>query len=503
MKTERSIMDILEAYDLYGSYRAAAKHTGCAPNTVKKFVLAREAGKPLPKRVVRAKLTDEYRDKITELVERSAGRIMAKKVHTVLVGMGFRGSYKSTSRAVTAAKRAYAASVQRVHRPWVPAPGQWLQYDFADGPKIQGQATVLFVAWLAWSKFRFVYPLFDRQMPSVISALDACFRSLGGVPHAVLTDNEKTVTVDHVCNLPVRNQRIVSAARWYGTTIHTCVPYDPASKGGVENAVKIAKADLVPTQVNLRPEYASFQELSEACAKWSESVNTREHSAGFIPSQRLAQERALLHPVPREPYELLVGTPRRVPVNTPMITFQHVQYSVPYQYMGEQVMVRENETRQELVITARDTDGIIRQIATHTKGFRGDIITCDTHFPKGALRGGPADRRVIATSSAEAAFLAIGEGAHAFVRSAAVAGVPKLRERLPLLTLLTASWPAAAVDEALATAAKVGRFLVADVESILERPAVTIRHYDALPESVTLAQGTAGWEHLGKAGDQR
>lgn len=498
MKTERSIMDILEAYDLYGSYRAAAKHTGCSPNTVKKFVLAREAGQPLPKRVVRAKLTDDYRDKITELVERSSGRIMAKKVHEVLTRMGFSGSYKSTSRAVAEAKRVHAASVQRVHRPWVSAPGQWLQYDFADGPRVAGRVTVLFVAWLAWSKFRFVFPLVDRQMPSVIQALDACFRRLGGVPQAVLTDNEKTVTVDHVCNLPVRNQRIVSAARWYGTAIHTCVPYDPASKGGVENAVKVAKADLVPTDVNLRPAYASFQELFQACAQWTKEVNAREHRAGFVPADRLEQEREFLHPVPLEPYELLVGVPRRVPVNTPMITFQHAQYSVPHQYMGQQVMVREEHSRDELVITVRDGDGIIRQIAAHPKASRGGIVTCDTHFPKGASPEDPTWRRVIAGSSAEAAFLAIGEGAHAFVRQAAAAGVPKLKERLPLLTALTASWPAPAVDAALATAAKVGRFLVADVESILERPAVTLTRQHTPHEAATLAQGTSGWQHLGK-----
>jgi hypothetical protein len=33
----------------------------------------------------------------------------------------------------------------------------------------------------------------------------------------------------------------------------TCEPADPASKGGVEAAVKISKADLVPTDTNLRP----------------------------------------------------------------------------------------------------------------------------------------------------------------------------------------------------------------------------------------------------------
>ena len=40
-----------------------------------------------------------------------------------------------------------------------------------------------------------------------------------------------------------------------------CVPADPASKDRSENAVKIAKADLVPTEANLLPDYAGFAEL--------------------------------------------------------------------------------------------------------------------------------------------------------------------------------------------------------------------------------------------------
>jgi hypothetical protein len=32
----------------------------------------------------------------------------------------------------------------------------WLQYDYGDGPVIDGVKTILFVAWLAWSRFRVV-----------------------------------------------------------------------------------------------------------------------------------------------------------------------------------------------------------------------------------------------------------------------------------------------------------------------------------------------------------
>jgi hypothetical protein len=40
-------------------------------------------------------------------------------------------------------------------------------------------------------------------------------------------------------------------------TIRSCVLADPQSKGGSEATVRIAKADLVPTDANLGEEYAS------------------------------------------------------------------------------------------------------------------------------------------------------------------------------------------------------------------------------------------------------
>jgi len=39
----------------------------------------------------------------------------------------------------------------------------------------------------------------------------------------LLTDNEKTVTVQHVAGLPVRNTAAVAFCRHYGLTVTTCV----------------------------------------------------------------------------------------------------------------------------------------------------------------------------------------------------------------------------------------------------------------------------------------
>jgi hypothetical protein len=146
----------------------------------------------------------------------------------------------------------------RAYRPWIPEPGLWLQWDYGDGPTIDGAKTVLFCAWLAWSRFRVIIPLADRTLPSVIGALDRCFRVIGGAPTYALTDNDKTVTDRHVAPVAVRNPQIVSASVFYGVSIRTCEPADPESKGGSEATVRIAKADLVPTDANLRPAYGSW-----------------------------------------------------------------------------------------------------------------------------------------------------------------------------------------------------------------------------------------------------
>jgi hypothetical protein len=43
-----------------------------------------------------------------------------------------------------------------------------------------------------------VLPLWDKTTASVVMALDRALRAFGGAPTYALTDNEKTVSVDHV-----------------------------------------------------------------------------------------------------------------------------------------------------------------------------------------------------------------------------------------------------------------------------------------------------------------
>ncbi len=499
MKSAEEIMKILDAYDLTGSLRDAGELAGCSHHTVKHYVERRAAAGELSKAAVRPMLIDAYLDKVEEWVERSHGKVRADRAHEKLLSLGYTGSERTTRRAVATVKKAYRAGHVRVHRPWVTEPGMWLQYDYGDGPVVDGVKTVLFVAWLAWSRFRVVIALRDKTMPSVFAALDQTFRRLGGVPTYVLTDNEKTVTVEHIAGIPVRNGQLVGFAEHYSVVVHTCVPADPASKGGTESSVKISKADLVPKDTNLREEYASFAELEEACEEFCEKVNTRPHRVTRRPPvEMLAEERARLHPVPSQAHTVAFGTTRVVPANTPMVMFESGQYSVPHQLLGATVWVRVQGTgaEEQVVIVHVGEDGPL-EVARHRRATPGSPKIDDDHFPP--QPEGPLDRQPRAKSPAQAEFLDLGEGARLWLIEAAAAGTPRMRVKMAEALALAKLFDPVEVDWALGHAAVHGRFAEADLSSILDHHARAPKAGEhRASEDSSLTQGTAAWARLGQ-----
>ena len=201
-------MKILDAYDLTGSFRDAGELAGCSHHTVARYVAERDAGRGAggSGMAARPQLIDEFMPKLEEWVDHSQGKIRADKAHDKLVALGYQGSERTTRRAVAAVKADYRAGRRRVHRPWITEPGMWLQYDFGDGPVVEGVKTTLFVAWLAWSRFRIVFALRDKTVPSVIAALDRCFRLLGGIPTYVLTENAPRSIFGLLCPAPLCGQ---------------------------------------------------------------------------------------------------------------------------------------------------------------------------------------------------------------------------------------------------------------------------------------------------------
>ncbi len=83
------------------------------------------------------------------------------------------------------------------------------------------------------------------------------------------------------------------------------------------------------------------------------------------------------------------GTTRKVPANTPMVTFESGQYSVPHQLLGASVWVRVYGAGdgEQVVITHLGARGPV-EVARHARAVPGSPRILDEHFPpapEGAL----------------------------------------------------------------------------------------------------------------------
>ncbi len=440
-------MDIINAYRELGSYRAAAELCGTTHKTVRRIV-ERQEGAPRPERPRRPRTSDVVSELIAERVERTQGRISAKRLLVAARAAGYEGSDRSFRRAVAEAKAAYRQR-RRVFRPWLPLAGSHLVIDWAEEKPFS-----LFCAVLPWSRWRFVRFASDRRRETVLALLAECFEEAGGVPAVVLSDRMAGLRATTVANLVVPHPDYVRFALRYGFRPDFCEAHDPQSKGVVEHLVGYAQADL------LVPEgpFATLAEANQAAAVWCAEVNGRCHSEiAAVPAERLARERAALRPLPSLRPPLRQGELRKVD-RLGCVRFGSARYSVPQTLVGKQVEL--SATGGEVLIVH---DG--GEVARHPLVAPGEVSLRDEHYG-GPTR--PPARAVRPRSAGERSFLALGPVAEQYLRAAAAAGTQRLASELQAIVALEPAYGRDPLVAALERAHAFRRFRAADVRAILE-----------------------------------
>lgn len=465
MKSGKDRMDIISAYQQVGSYRGAADMCGTTPKTVKRAVDKAEVGDAASPRVERAHNYDAVAGLVAERVEKSQGRMSAKRMLPIARAAGYAGSARNFRRLVARAKVLWRNDHHRGRRPAVWSPGEYLVIDWAQA----APGLFLFCAVLAFSRWRFVAFATDQRASTTLALIAEALGAVGGVPARVLADRMACLKGGVVANVVIPTAEYVRLAGYYGFAADFCHANDPQSKGVVENLCGYAQRDLaVPllTEAAITGAPIDLRVADAAAAAWCVEVNAAVHSEIMaVPDERLVIERDLLGPLPS--LRLQIGAPsvfRKVD-RLSCIRYASARYSVPTRLIGAKVAVVVDHGALCIVEPAT---GMI--VAEHELGAPGSASILDAHYdgPRPAPNRGPRPK-----TTAEQQFCDLGQDAQAFLVGAAAIGNTRLGSELEVLLALGAAHGPDALVTALRRAVAFRRFRAADVRSILAAGAGT------------------------------
>ncbi len=344
MVTREEFLDVREAWRRGKSISAIARETGRDRKTIRR--LLRE-GEPQPRgsRRVVSKL-DPFRDYLLERLLGPDKVTNATVLFDEIRELGYEGGlsilweFLKPLRPLVAEK-----ATVRFETP----PGRQGQVDWGTFKKPGRKRVQGFVLTLGWSRASYLDFSETQALPAFLGCHERAFHYLGGVPEEILYDRTKTVWMrDDERDEPVFHPALLDFASHYGFRPKLCRPRRPQTKGKVESGIGYAKKNFWP---RVR-DYACVDDLTGAARRWTDEVaNMRIHgTTGERPVDRLPLEG--MRPVAGVPaYRALVLERRRVAKDC-FVSYGGSWYSVPAEYAGRDVWVRQTEDR--LVISEQD-----------------------------------------------------------------------------------------------------------------------------------------------------
>lgn len=250
-----------------------------------------------------------------------------------------------------------------------------LTIDIIDSDSGEIRAAQIFVGVLGASNYTYAEATWSQQLPDWISSHRRMFEFFGGVPALIVPDNLKSA-IQKACRYePDTNPTYADFIDYYGTAVLPARPRKPKDKPKVENAVLV-----VERWVLARLRHRTFVGLAELNAAIRELLYQLNHRPfkkmpGCRASVFAETDKPALRPLPKYPYELTEIKKARVHIDYHVELHQHY-YSVPYQYIGKEILLRFTPQRLEC-----SYEGNV--IAIHTRSRqKGQHTTLPDHMPK-------------------------------------------------------------------------------------------------------------------------
>jgi hypothetical protein len=230
----------------------------------------------------------------------------------------------------------------------------------------------------------------DQKIGTLLRMHEEAFQQMGGVPEEILYDRMKTVWLgsDERGEI-VWHPVFLDFARYWGFTPRLCRPYRAQTKGKVESGVKYLRRNFLCGLQGREPH--SLADMNAQLREWIAAVaNQRVHGTTReqVAIRWDVEQFSLQSIAGRLSYPYVDGELRKV-ARDAYIDWRGSRYSVPWQYVGKEVWVRELADEVDVL------DGRAR-IAVHSRARRKhEVVTFAPHhhgIPLGARR---ADNKIL------------------------------------------------------------------------------------------------------------
>jgi transposase len=262
------------------------------------------------------------------------------------------------------------------------APGQQAQVDFGQRRVWLGGQWVgahVFVFTLGFSRRLFPQAYPHERLAAVLDGHERAFHHFGGVPAAIVVDNAKPVVLEHTCDRETRRHSVVwhptyaDFASYYGFRPWAHWPYRPQTKGKTESGVKYVQRNAL-----VGKQFRSWDHLNDWLLEWALTVaDTRVHGTTHeLPRDRFAREH--LAPLGGRLLYQRERIRHRVVATDALVAIDGSRYSVPVQYVGATVVIRELMGAYEILAQGQ-------VIARHRRLGRHQVVMEPQHYA-GLLR---------------------------------------------------------------------------------------------------------------------
>jgi transposase len=264
----------------------------------------------------------------------------AWRLYLELQQRGYPGRYEMVKVAVRPLRAAWQQMAVATVR-FETAPGVQWQADWSSAwvtLEDRPRRVQIFTMLSGYSRRLYAELVEDQTLPTLLACHERAFDWFGGLPAEILYDNPKTIVLarDAAGTHIDWNPRFWDFARYYGLRVRLCRLYRARTKGKVEAAIKYVKRSFL-----LGQGFPSLAAANEALGTWLRTVaDQRMHGTVHErPIDRWLTDQAALRPREGQPrYILPVAWCRRVGVDG-LVTVETTRYSVPAQYIGQDVDV--------------------------------------------------------------------------------------------------------------------------------------------------------------------